>query len=54
MYTTFTTHYICFNIGYLSLRSETEGSWFVQALSEVFLARAHEDSLDEMMNKVSL
>ncbi|XP_072026806.1 uncharacterized protein [Amphiura filiformis] len=39
--------------GYLSLRSETEGSWFVQALSEVFLARAHEDSLDEMMNKVT-
>ncbi|XP_038051916.1 uncharacterized protein LOC119724777 [Patiria miniata] len=39
--------------GHLSLRSEVIGSFFVQALCEVFFARAHEDNLDTLMNKVT-
>ncbi|XP_038046032.1 caspase-3-like [Patiria miniata] len=38
--------------GYLSLRSEVSGSFFVQALCEVFFARAHLDKLDTLMTKV--
>ncbi|XP_072041751.1 caspase-3-like [Amphiura filiformis] len=39
--------------GFLSLRSKVDGSWFIQAITEVFLAHAHEESLDNLMNKVT-
>ncbi|XP_030843801.1 cell death protein 3-like [Strongylocentrotus purpuratus] len=39
--------------GYYSIRMRREGSWFIQAISEVFLAHAHEDDLNELMRKVT-
>ncbi|XP_071804681.1 uncharacterized protein [Asterias amurensis] len=39
--------------GHWSLRSEVIGSFFVQALCEVFFANAHRDNLDTLMNKVA-
>ena len=38
--------------GQVSLRSEKKGTWFTQALCEVFLASAHVDSLDVLIEKV--
>ena len=38
--------------GYFSMRDKVNGSWFIQALCEVFITRAHLDSLDSMMSKV--
>ncbi|XP_038046024.1 caspase-3-like [Patiria miniata] len=38
--------------GYLSLRNTVSGSFFVQALCEIFFDRAHLDNLDTLMNKV--
>ncbi|XP_038047951.1 death-associated protein kinase dapk-1-like [Patiria miniata] len=39
--------------GNLSLRSQVAGSWFIQALCEVFIKWASHDSLDVLMNKVT-
>ncbi|XP_038046409.1 cell death protein 3-like [Patiria miniata] len=39
--------------GYLALGNEVIGSFFVQALCEVFFARAHLDNLDTLMNEVT-
>ncbi|XP_072175992.1 cell death protein 3-like [Diadema setosum] len=39
--------------GYYSIRMRHDGSWFVQALAEVFLANAHVDELHELMRKVT-
>lgn len=38
----------------MSLRCQVEGSWFIQALCEVFIQCASEDSLDTLMNKVRM
>ncbi|XP_022088795.1 uncharacterized protein LOC110978261 isoform X2 [Acanthaster planci] len=43
----------CTTEGYYSLRSETIGSFFIQALCEVFFANAHRDNLDTLMNMVT-
>ncbi|XP_071502431.1 cell death protein 3-like [Diadema antillarum] len=39
--------------GYYSIRVRSQGTWFVQALAEVFLANAHVDDLHELMRKVT-
>ncbi|XP_041481806.1 caspase-6-like isoform X2 [Lytechinus variegatus] len=39
--------------GYNSIRMRRDGSWFIQAISEIFLAHAHQDELNELMRKVT-
>ena len=34
------------------MRSKENGTWFVQAICEVFFARAHKDHLGDLMTKV--
>ncbi|XP_054749776.2 caspase-6-like [Lytechinus pictus] len=39
--------------GYYSIRMSRDGSWFIQAISEIFLAHAHQGELNELMRKVT-
>ncbi|KAG1679343.1 Caspase-2 [Nymphon striatum] len=43
----------CILIGYVSIRNTTLGSWFCQALVKIFMTRAHNTHLQDMMNLVS-
>ncbi|XP_072166109.1 caspase-2-like [Diadema setosum] len=47
--------FICYatSEGYVSLRNPDNGSWFIQALCEELIVRAHKDDLYTIMTKVS-
>ena len=38
--------------GFSSIRDRVSGTWFIQAICEQLIARAHLDDLDTMMEKV--